>query len=108
LEINGKFRPGVKTFPATELISYAEPVLPRETHEGRVYFAVQFLDRDLLVRNLYPLIFLGHDLDSGSGNLRYFQYFDSYIAGVRYDQTTKKLSVLRGLRTRGGQAYLRV
>lgn len=52
--------------------------------EGRVYFAVQFSDRGLLVPHMYPLIFLGHDLDRDSRGLRYFQDFDSYIAGVRY------------------------
>lgn len=84
MEIDEKFRPYVKTFPATELMPYAEPVSPQEMQDGRVYFALQFLDRDLLVPHLYPLIFLGHDLDGESRNLRYFQDFESYVAGVRY------------------------
>jgi hypothetical protein len=84
LEIDEKFKPYLKTFPATELKPYAEPVSPQEMHVGRVYFALQFSGRGLLVPHLYPLIFLGHDLDSDSTNLRYFQDFDSYLAGVRY------------------------
>ena len=84
LEIDDKFRPYVKTFPATELPPYGEPISPQEMQEGRVYFALQFLDRDGLVPHLYPLIFLGNDLDGDSKSLRFFQYFDSYIAGVRY------------------------
>src|ERR1700742_3326780 len=78
LSIDEKFRPYVKTFPATELPPYAEPISSEEMQAGRVYFAVQFLDRDLLVPHLYPLIFLGLDLDGESRNMRYFQDFDSY------------------------------
>ena len=84
LEIDENFRPYLKTYPATELVPYAEPVSPQEMQEGRVYFVLQFLDRDFLVPHLYPLIFLGLDLDGDSRNLRYFQDFDSYMAGVRY------------------------
>jgi len=84
MEIDEKFRPYVKTFPATELPPYIEPVSPQDMQKGRVYFSVQFLDRNLLVPRLYPLIFLGHDLDGDSTNLRYFQDFDSYLAGERY------------------------
>ena len=84
MEIDEKFKPYVKTFPATELKPYAEPVSPQEMHVGRVYFALQFSGRGLLVPHLYPLIFLGHDLDGENRDLRYFQDFDSYLAGVRY------------------------
>jgi hypothetical protein len=74
----------LKVFPATELPSYGEPVSPDEMQAWRVYFALQYLDRDLLVPRLYPLIFLGHDLDGGRRNMRFFQDFDSYRARVRY------------------------
>ena len=84
MDIDQKFKLDVKSFPATELKSYAEPASPDEMHHGRVYFVLQFMDRDLLVPHLYPLIFLGHDLDGDKRNLRYFQDFESYIAGVRY------------------------
>jgi hypothetical protein len=84
MHIDEKFKPYLKTFPATELKPYAEPVSAQEMQVGRVYFALQFSGRDLLVPHLYPLMFLGHDLDGDSTNLRYFQDFDSYCAGVRY------------------------
>ena len=84
MEIDEKLRRYVKTFPATELPPYAEPVSPQEMQEGRVYFAVFFSAPGLLVPRVYPLIFLGHDLDGDSANRRYFQDFDSYVAGVRY------------------------
>lgn len=84
LEIDDKFRRYVKTFPATELPPYGEPASSEEMQEGRVYFALQYLDRDGLVPHCYPLIYLGNDLDGDSENLRFFQHFDSYRAGVRY------------------------
>jgi hypothetical protein len=84
MEIDEQLRPYVKIFPATELKPYAEPVSPNEMKEGRVYFALQFLDEELLVPVLQPLIFLGYNLDGEDPNLRYFQHFDSFIAGVRY------------------------
>ena len=36
MEIDEKFRPYLKTFPATELKPYAEPVSSQEMHVGRV------------------------------------------------------------------------
>jgi hypothetical protein len=84
MEIDERFRPYVKTFPATELKPYAEPVSPQEMKEGRVYFALQFLDKDLLVPVLQPLVFLGYNLDGDDPDLRYFQDFGSFLAGVRF------------------------
>jgi len=84
LAIDDHFRPGVKVFPATEIPSYGEPVCPDEMQAGRVYFALQYSDPDLLCPHLYPLIFLGCDLDGNRRNLRFFQDFNSYRAGVRY------------------------
>jgi hypothetical protein len=52
--------------------------------DGRVYFALQFLDRDLLVPVLYPLVFLGFNLDGNDPSLRFFQDFESFAAGIRY------------------------
>jgi hypothetical protein len=85
LPIDEKFKPYVKVFPATELPPYGEPVSPDNMEVGRVYFALQYLDRDLFVPTLEPFIFLGLDLDGESSNGRYFHHFDSYRAGVRYE-----------------------
>ena len=89
MTIDERFRRNVKVFPATELPPYGEPVSPDEMQEGRVYFALQYQDRDLLVPHLYPLIFLGHDLDGDGRNSRVFQDFDSHRAGVRYDSCSE-------------------
>jgi hypothetical protein len=57
-------------FPARELKPYAEPVSPEALSEGRVYFAVQFIDGELLIPTVEP---------PGL----YFQDAESYHAGVR-------------------------
>jgi hypothetical protein len=77
----------IKTYPATELKPYAEPVSSDQMQEGRVYFSLMFADPDMLVPVLYPLIYLGH-LDSDDPSLRVFQNFDSFIDGVRYSTHT--------------------
>jgi hypothetical protein len=84
MAIDDNSRTYARVFPATELPPYGEPVLPDEMEAGSVYFALQYLDPDLLVPCLYPLIFLGRDLDGANRNMRFFQEFDSYRAGIRY------------------------
>ena len=69
-------------FPARELKPYAEPVSPEALSEGRVYFAVQFIDGELLIPTVEPLVFIGRDLDAEAPGL-YFQDAESYHAGVR-------------------------
>jgi hypothetical protein len=93
LAIDEKFRAYVKVFPATELPPYGEPMSPDEMQVGRVYFALQYLGADLLVPHLYPLIFIGVDLDGDRKNMRFFQDFDSYRAGVRYGSHSGEDSV---------------
>lgn len=86
MAIDEKLRRYVKVFPATELLPYGEPVSPDEMQVGRVYFELYFLDADLLLPRLEPMIFLGVDLDGESKNERYFQDFNSYRGGVRYEK----------------------
>lgn len=74
----------MKTFPATQLKPYAEPVTAREAQPGRVYFALQYVEPDLLVPTLEPLIFLGWNLEGDDPDARFFQSFDSFVAGIRY------------------------
>lgn len=71
-------------FPATELKPFAEPLPASKLQQGRVYFALQFLDEDMLIPVLEPLIFLGFDLRNEGTGARYFQDFDSFQAGVKF------------------------
>jgi hypothetical protein len=67
-----------------EVKGYAEPVLPEHLREGQVYFAIVFLDKDMLVPTVEPRVFVGakEELD---GNKLYFQDFVSYQRGVRFE-----------------------
>jgi hypothetical protein len=71
-------------FEARDLKPYAEPMSADELVEGEVYFAVRFIDEEMLIPTIDTLVFIGRDLDlAGAGKL-YFQDIDSYLQGVRY------------------------
>ena len=78
-------------FEARELKPYGEPVEPDDLREEEVYFSVQFADAELLIPMLEPLVFIGRNLENGDTELAanrtllYFQRFESYSVGVRYD-----------------------
>lgn len=70
-------------FEARDLKDYAEPVSLKALRINGVYFSVQFLDEEMLIPILNPLIFLGRNLCKGDHGLLDFQDFDSYRQGVR-------------------------
>ncbi len=76
-------------FEARELKEYAEPVTAAELQGGRVYFAVQFLDEQMLVPTVEPFVFLGKNLRTGDVDRLYFQCFESYSRGVRLEAATE-------------------
>ena len=70
-------------FPGRELKPYAEPVSENALVPGQVYFAVQFLDPEMHVPALEPVVFLGHDSQQpGPGKRFLFQDAESHRAGV--------------------------
>ncbi|SRR6266478_215502 len=71
-------------FEGRELKDYAEPVLPDQLQEGKVYFAVVFLDKDGLVPSMEPRVFIGPKAETEGGKY-YFQDFASYRRGIRID-----------------------
>lgn len=71
-------------FEGRELNSYAQPVLPSSLHEGEVYFAVNYVDRQMLVPLLETLVFIGKNLEAGDIAKVYFQDIISYQKGVPY------------------------
>lgn len=75
-------------FEERELKPYAEPVSPEELKTGETYFAVLFLDDDTRVPILEPKVFVGRDLQPGDEGRIYFQDYDSYQKGVRFDSAT--------------------
>jgi hypothetical protein len=71
-------------FEARDLKPYAEPVPDEDLVVGTTYVSVSFLDPDMLVPELRPVVFIGRDLDEHArGNC--FQDYESYRAGVRFD-----------------------
>ena len=68
--------------------------------EGETYFAVHFLDDQMLVPELDPLVFIGRNLEPGDFGRLYFQDADSYRSGNRYGK--------RGDRKDGGEIKIHV
>ena len=66
-----------------ELPPFAEPISAAALKEGSVYFAVQFLDDDLLTPVMEALVFLGKNLGSEDMDQLHFQDAESYRDGVR-------------------------
>ena len=73
-------------FEERELQPYAEPVSAIELQEGSVYFAVTFVDEDMLIPIMATLVFVGRNLEPGDIRKVYFQDVHSYRAGIRYVQ----------------------
>src|SRR5947207_749416 len=72
-------------FEARELRPYVEHVAVTDLREGGVYFIVWFLDDEMLVPELRPVVFVGRNLTPGDTRKLYFQDVVSYQAGVRYE-----------------------
>src|SRR5688572_12969866 len=71
-------------FPARDVPAYAEPVEPASLVVGAVYFAVTYVDADLLFPIVEPRVFVGRNLAPGDSENHYFQDLESYQRGVRY------------------------
>jgi hypothetical protein len=69
-------------FEERNLKEHAEPVLAKGLKIGQIYFSLQFLDADLLIPILEPLVYLGRNLRPGDTGLMYFQSFESHCAGI--------------------------
>lgn len=69
-------------FEGRSLQLYGEYVLTADLVAGRVYFKLSFLDEDMVVPEMYALVFIGKDLRSQLPGL-YFQDAESYFDGLR-------------------------
>jgi hypothetical protein len=81
-------------FEGRELKSYAEPVLASELKEGLVYFSVQFIDEEMLIPIVEPLVFIGRNIHPGDVAQVYFQDAGSYRQGLRYESATSDHGVV--------------
>lgn len=71
-------------FEKRELKPYAIPVSAVELRKGSVYFSVTFVDNDMRIPLMEPLVFIGTNLEEGDTSISYFQDLDSYQQGVGY------------------------
>lgn len=76
-------------FEERELKPYAEPVSANKLKEGSIYFFLGYVDDEMLIPGLEPVVFVGRNLDPEDEERVYFQDLDSYRRGVRYDSATK-------------------
>jgi hypothetical protein len=72
-------------FEGRELVSPAESIGSRELREGGVYYAITYIDDEMLQPNIESLVFIGKDLEPGDVGQAYFQDLSSYSEGVGYD-----------------------
>jgi hypothetical protein len=71
-------------FEARELKPYAEPVSSTELREGQVYFAVNFVDDEMLIPMMETVVFVGRNLKPEDVGSVYFQDVESYGEGIRW------------------------
>lgn len=72
-------------FEARELKPYAEPVSASDLVESAIYFSVNFVDEDMLIPQMEPVVFIGRNLEANDAGRVYFQDAWSYRQGVRYE-----------------------
>lgn len=72
-------------FDGRELKPYAEPVTPSALREGETYFMVQFVDVEMLVPVVEPVVYVGKNLEAEDVNQFYFQDASAFLAGVRLE-----------------------
>jgi len=71
-------------FDRRELPPHAEPVSSTDLKAGDVYFAVNYVDDEMLFPLVETLVFVGRNLEPGDVGRVYFQDIESYREGVKY------------------------
>jgi len=71
-------------FEGRELPTFSGHYPASHLREGEIYYSVSFIDKELLIPELEPKVFIGRDLASGDHGFLYFQDVSSYSNHVRY------------------------
>ena len=74
-------------FEGRDLTDHAEPVSASELCEGQVYFAVNYVDGEMLIPIMETIVFIGRNLEPDDAGQVYFQDVESHREGVSYDLT---------------------
>lgn len=72
-------------FEGRELQAFAEPISAGELTKGEIYFAVNYIDDEMLIPRIETLVFLGKNLEPGDVGEAYFQDVSSHREGITYD-----------------------
>ena len=80
-------------FEGRELTSNAEAVSPGELEVGETYFALNYVDSEMLIPLIGTWVFIGRDLEPDDVDQVYFQDIESYNEGATYDWETEEWSV---------------
>jgi len=76
-------------FEGRDVPPYAEYAPADTLVEGKTYFRLGYLDKDLTIPKMNPMIFIGRDLGQGDASQLYFQDAESYLDGTRFGTATR-------------------
>ena len=82
-------------FEDREIKAYGDFIRASDLVVADVYFRVSYLDEDMLIPEMVPLVFIGRNLDPEQPGL-YFQDAGSYLAGERYEPANDRITGPRG------------
>jgi len=74
-------------FEGRDLPDYAEPVSASYLREGQIYFAVTYVDNEMLVPVMETIVFIGRNLEPDDLDQVYFQDIWSHREGVSYSES---------------------
>lgn len=74
-------------FEGRELSRYAKPVAGHALRVGTTYFSLTYLDVEMHIPLLEPLVFIGRNLREGDVSRLYFQDAESFRRGIAFDST---------------------
>lgn len=72
-------------FEARDLKKYAEPISESDLEEGAVYYALTFVDEEMLIPHVDTIVYVGVNLDGTDRDRVYFQDIDSFRDGIRFN-----------------------
>ena len=78
-------------FEAREIRPYSTPVADEALVVGATYFALHFLDEEMLLPVLEPDVYVGRNLRPTDGAQFYFQDAASYREGARWDRSAESV-----------------
>jgi hypothetical protein len=79
----------VMIFERRELKAYAEPISVDQLNAGSIYFFVNFVDEEMLIPTIEPVVYVGRNFEPDDADQVYFQDVSSFRRGVRYDTASE-------------------